>query len=210
MAIGVIDVGVSNLGSLCGALSYIGQDALLVRNAVAVNEVSHLILPGVGAFPEFLGRLKDRDLYEFTIKLASRKFPILGICLGMQALVETGTENHVTSGLGLINGEVLPLPSKANMRVPHVGWNSVNFHCEHPVFTGLKSGVDFYFVHGFYVQLKNYENLVASCGYSVCFPAAIASGNIVGVQFHPEKSQSSGLRILRNFCNWDGSCSNAG
>jgi len=179
---------------------------LIATSPEALQQCSHLILPGVGAYTAAMNNLDQRGLSGAIKSECEAGKPFLGICLGMQLLSSVGFEPDECNGLNLIPGRTVRMPETEKCILPHVGWNNLKTRKKHPVFQGVKADVDFYFVHSFCVELENSENLISSCCYSKDFSAAIGHGNILGLQFHPEKSQSSGLKILNNFCEWDGQC----
>lgn len=206
MNIGIIDVGIGNLGSLRNALYNEGWDTVSVSAEDDLAGLTHLILPGVGAFYAAMDRLTQRGLVEPIRRFSAQGKPLLGICLGMQILAESGTEGGDIPGLGLIPGRVIPITPGAGLRLPHVGWNNAMQVAKHPVLIGIRNDVDFYFVHSYRFLATNAENVLAETDYGERFPTIVANGNVVGVQFHPEKSQANGLRILDNFCRWNGAC----
>ncbi len=206
MTIGIIDVGIGNTGSLRGALDSLGWETVLVSNPEKLSEVDRVILPGVGAFAEAVRRLEQASLVDSLRSYAATGKPILGICLGMQLLATRGVEGGLAEGLNLIPGEVHQLDVDPKYRLPHVGWNSVHVRYNHPLLKKIRSGVDFYFVHSFYFQAQDEADVVGTTDYGFDFPSFIAKGNVVGTQFHAEKSQRNGLQILENFCMWEGRC----
>lgn len=206
MTIGIIDVGIGNTGSLRGALYSLGWDAILIAEPEGLQKADRLILPGVGSFAEAVRRLEQADLIDALRNYAATAKPILGICLGMQLLATSGVEGGLAEGLNLIPGQVRPLEIEKKYRVPHVGWNSVEVKRHHPLLKRIRSGIDFYFVHSFYFQAHDEGDVVATTDYGFDFPTFIARDNVVGTQFHVEKSQRNGLQILDNFCSWDGRC----
>lgn len=205
MTVGIIDVGIGNLGSLRSAVLSQGWDITLVSRESDMEEVSHLLLPGVGAFAAAMHRLGTAGLIDPIREFAASGRPMMGICLGMQLLAEWGNEGGRVPGLGLVPGEVAALQAR-NLRIPHVGWNEVHQMRRHPILEGIRSDVDFYFVHSFAFRAGATEFVLAETEYGERFPSVVGKGNIVGVQFHPEKSQGNGLRMLDNFCLWDGRC----
>jgi glutamine amidotransferase len=204
VGIGIIDVGLSNIGSLRGALYSEGWDTELIKRPEDLDNCSHLILPGVGSFFEGMRRLEKSGLADAIRGYSHEGKPLFGICLGMQLLASSGDEGGGSKGLSLIPGHVGQLPALQGTRVPHVGWNSVYFVQNHPVLEGIKPGTDFYFVHSYCYTEKNTEHVLAWTEYGEKFTSCIGNKNIIGVQFHPEKSQRSGLKILDNFCRWQG------
>lgn len=206
MNIGIVDVGIGNIGSLRGALYSQGWDTQTVSSSDDMLNITHLILPGVGSFFNAMRRLHSADLVEPIRRHAADGRPIMGICLGMQLLAGRGSEGGESEGLGLISGEILPFEKVPNFRLPHVGWNVLHSQKQHPLLEGIRDNVDFYFVHSYFFSAKLDADIVGITEYGLSFPSFVASGNIVGVQFHPEKSQRNGLRLLDNFCLWDGAC----
>lgn len=206
--IGVIDYGMGNLRSVMNAIEYLGFQGLLVKEPDRLPDFEHLILPGVGAFAKAMANLEARGLVPAIRQHAAAKKPCLGICLGMEVFASAGDEPYVCDGLNLIPGTVTRLPVKPGTALPHVGWNSLRLLREHPVFEGVRRDVDFYFVHSYGYQSPDGDtsSVLAESEYDVTFPSAIALGSVVGLQFHPEKSQVAGLRILERFCQWDGAC----
>lgn len=200
MLIGIIDVGIANLGSLCGALYNGGWDTRLVHKPEEIDDCDKLIIPGVGSFNEGMKRLNATDLDEGIKHFAKRGNPLLGICLGMHLLADWGVEGGKVSGLGLISGNVVILNAKPNCPVPHIGWNSVS-DTSHRIFKGIKNGIDFYFIHSYVFQPEQESDCIAMTDYGNDFCSAVAHDNVVGVQFHPEKSQRNGIRFLENFCS---------
>lgn len=204
--VGIVDVGVCNLGSLSAALSRLGANPIVLDDAPSLGNVSHLILPGVGGFWEAAKRLRDRGFPESIRASIDSGRPFLGICLGMQLMVETGFEGGQSSGLSVVPGTVSALGPTSEARIPHVGWNSVSLVKRHPVFEGIRDATDFYFAHGYAVSEIPEDNVVGLTEHGTKFPSSISSGSAVGVQFHPEKSQSAGSLLLSNFLAWDGKC----
>lgn len=205
MSIGVIDIGIGNLGSLRNALYSQGWDTVLASEADHFDDITHLILPGVGSFAAAMQRLDDGGLTGQIRRFASSGRPLLGICLGMQLLAGFGSEGGKIEGLGLIPGQVDPI-SGAGLRIPHVGWNNARQVHEHPVLDGIRDDVDFYFVHSYRFVANDPNTIIAQTEYGEKFPSIVGKANVIGAQFHPEKSQTNGLRLLDNFCMWDGTC----
>lgn len=206
MTIGIIDVGIGNIGSLRGALYSQGWDAQIVTTPEELVGITHLLLPGVGSFTNAMNRLNAAGLAQPIQGFATEGRPIMGICLGMQLLADHGVEGGGAEGLGLIRGEVVPFIKTPNQRLPHVGWNVLHPKLQHPLLKGIRADVDFYFVHSFYFDAKHELDIVGTTDYGVSYPSFVANGSVVGVQFHPEKSQRNGLQLLDNFCLWDGAC----
>ncbi|HSJ10189.1 MAG TPA: imidazole glycerol phosphate synthase subunit HisH [Longimicrobiales bacterium] len=200
--IGVVDVGVANLRSVANALTHLGLEHRTVDSAAALAGCTHVILPGVGAFDTAMNRLNAAGLTQPLREFAAAARPVLGLCLGMQLLVEHGVEGDAAEGLGLLPGRVERLGAE---RLPHVGWNAVDHAAAHPLLAGARSGADYYFVHSYHV-VTDAEVVLATSEYGQRFVAVLGRGNIVGCQFHPEKSQRSGLALLERFGAWDGTC----
>lgn len=204
--IGIIDYGMGNLRSVWNALDSQAIDARVVQTAADLRASDRLILPGVGAFAQAMQELDRRGLASAIQDAVAGGTPLLGICLGMQLLVERGTEPEPTLGLGLVPGDCVLLSVEAPQRLPHVGWNTVRFVRKHPVFEGLREHVDYYFVHSYVVRAASPDAVIGLTAYGPEFVSVIGRDNVVGVQFHPEKSQANGLRLLENFAGWDGTC----
>jgi glutamine amidotransferase len=204
-AIGILDIGMGNLASVYNAIYINGFEPIVVSDGSILDDLTHLILPGVGNFSIAASELDARKLRKPINEYVSSGRPLLGSCLGMQLLVGKSEEGGINYGLDFISGSV-ELINKNNIRVPHVGWNSFSLIHSHPIFEGIKDARDFYFVHSYHVLCDFEENKIGTVEYGQTIVAAIGRNNIVGVQFHPEKSQLNGLRLLENFCNWDGEC----
>lgn len=197
----IIDYGMGNLDSVCRAVRYCGGNPVITGNSGELSLATHIILPGVGTFDEGMKNLKkyrlDSALAEQVI---ANKIPFLGICLGMQLLATLGNEGGKIKGLDFIPGEVVLFDQPAaGERIPHVGWNNVNYERASRLFGSIPSGKDFYFIHSYHFLCKDGGNAIASTPYCGGFVSAIAKENIFGVQFHPEKSQASGFQLLKNF-----------
>lgn len=202
ISVGVIDCGIANLGSI---LRMLGKNILKVRIVTEPTDfegLDRIILPGVGAFPIAMARLKSQHLIKPLLNaVLNDEIPLLGICLGMHLLATTGKEFAETPGLNLIAGVVELLePQSPEFHIPHIGWNSVKIHQNVSLLEGIANDTDFYFVHSYRFNLENQKNLIATTNHGVDFPSVIAHGKIYGTQFHPEKSSKAGLRIIRNFC----------
>lgn len=194
--IAVIDYNVGNLFSVKNALDFIGEESEITSDAAVLEKADALILPGVGAFPDAMRELEKTGLVE-TIRAQAQKKPLLGICLGMQILFETGFEFEECRGLGLIEGEVDKIPA-GDLKIPHMGWNSLRFLNPCPLLDGVEDGSFVYFVHS-YMAFTDDKYIVAYADYGAKVPAVVANGSVYGMQFHPEKSGEVGLTILRNF-----------
>ena len=199
----VIDYGMGNVGSVKNALDFLGVDSTLSRKEEELRRASHIILPGVGAFNDGMNNLKNFGLIPvLKEEVLKKKKPMLGICLGLQLLAEKGEEGGDHEGLGIIKGTVrrFRVDSK-RFRIPHIGWNDVSPVGDNILFNGISSTI-FYFVHSFFLEPTNKDVIAATCSYGEEFTAAIREKNIFGTQFHPEKSQKSGLALLKNFINY--------
>ena len=195
--IAILDYGMGNLRSVEKALEKIGADAFRTSDLDAAGEADGLILPGVGAFPEAMRRIRERDMDELICDRADAGVPVLGICLGMQLIFESSTELGGATGLGLLNGEVSALDA-GGAKVPHIGWAPVAWAHESPLTTGVESGEPFYFVHTF-VPRPSDDDVLGTAEYGERFACAVERDNVFGFQFHPEKSSGAGLRLLENF-----------
>src|SRR5262249_41205354 len=196
--IGIIDYGVGNLRSVEKALAAVGADAKISSDADELYRADALLLPGVGAFGDAMRSLKGHGFDELIIGAARTGKPILGVCLGYQLLFDESEEFGLNCGLGLLPGRVGRV-SESDLRVPHIGWNCVCRLRPHPILEGVEDGSFFYFVHSFYVAPASSEDAIAATDYGLEFASAAGRDNIVGVQFHPEKSQHVGLQLLKNF-----------
>lgn len=203
-AIAIADYGLGNRRSVEKAVARAGGRPLLTSDHRAIATADGLIVPGVGAFPAAMDQLRSLGLDALIVELASAGMPVLGSCLGMQLLFERSAEHGGARGLGLLAGEVVPLAPSEGLNVPHIGWNDIHWTRDDPLIAGLPSGAAFYHVHSF-VPLPAEPELVIGVGdYGGRFPSIVGRGRIVGCQFHPEKSSTHGLALLRNFA---GMCS---
>ena len=201
--IAVIDYGVGNLFSLCRSLEAIGQQPVVTGDPALLRQADRLFLPGVGAFQDAIAKLRQTGLDQVIREEAAKGKPILGICLGMQLLFEESLEFGRWEGLGLIPGKVVPMEGviPADYKIPHIGWNALHFPQKdrHPLLGTVQEGDCVYFVHSFYATDCD-EAVIATAEYGAELTAAVARGNVMGCQFHPEKSGDMGLNILRTFC----------
>lgn len=200
----VVDLGIGNIGSVLKALRSLNAEILLTQKVSDIQGASKLFLPGVGAFAAGMEAIHSLGLYEPLRKTAlEKKVPFIGVCMGMQLLAETGFEQGACAGLGIIpNAEVRVLNADLCPAIPHMGWNNIESSEGNPILKGLPVSPDFYFVHSFHMVKIPSGVVVNQCQYGEKITAAIASGNIFGTQFHPEKSQSNGLKVLRNFLEY--------
>ena len=202
--IAIIDYGVGNLFSLRSSLRKIGADTVVTADPAVLAKADKLILPGVGAFADAAQKLRDSGLDEVIRTEAAAGKPIMGICLGMQMLFEKSFEYGEHTGLGLLKGSVVPMEGviPGNLKIPHIGWNALHFRRESKLFKYIKEGDCVYFVHSFYASDCE-DSVIATAEYGAALTAAVEQGNIMGCQFHPEKSGDVGLNILRAFCEDD-------
>lgn len=197
MKIIVIDYDAGNTANVLRALNKLGVKAELSADPQKITAASGLILPGVGAFPATMAELEKRGLVSAIKEAVAKGTPLLGICLGMQLLVEKGLEHHETAGLGFIPGLCREIPAKAGYPVPHMGWNDLQVKQESPLTTGLQDQA-VYFVHSYFTDVPQ-EYIDVTAEYSISVPAMIHKDNVFGAQFHPEKSGDVGLGILKKF-----------
>ena len=195
--IAVLDYGTGNLRSVEKALEHVGVAATITSDATAARAADGLILPGVGAFPRAMERVRERGLDELISERHADGIPILGICLGLQLLFDSTTELGGAEGLGLLEGGVADLEADG-LKVPHIGWSPVRWERESRLTEGIESETPFYFVHSFAPRPTSSE-LLGSAAYGARFACAAERDNVFGVQFHPEKSSAAGLRLLSNF-----------
>lgn len=202
--IAIIDYGVGNLFSLKSSFAKVGAETVVTADPKVIEAADRIILPGVGAFGDAIEKLRETGLDEVVKREAARGKKLMGICLGMQLLFERGLEYGEHEGLGLLRGSVVPMKGKIPMElmIPHIGWNSLIMKNEgHPLFKYIKNGDCVYFVHSFFADGCE-DSLIASAEYGEELTAAVAKGNVAGMQFHPEKSGDVGLNILKAFCEW--------
>ena len=200
MSIAIIDYGIGNLRSVEKAFTAQGIEAVVTRDEKVLCAADKLVLLGVGAFGYAMQSLRELGFDELVIEAAQTGKPILGLCVGLQMLFEEGHEFGIHKGLGLLPGKVVKFP--AGLQVPHIGWNQVAMQAEHrtqPVFRDLPDQSFFYFVHSYYVEPEDATCVYGMTDYGLTYASICGRDNIVGVQFHPEKSQASGLKLLKNF-----------
>lgn len=199
--IAIVDYGVGNLFSLISSFKYIGADVLVTSDPNEIKKCDKIILPGVGAFEDARRKLSDTGLDKIIIEEAKNGKPLMGICLGMQMLFEKSYEYGEHSGLGLLKGEIVPMQGviPAELKIPHIGYNPLIFKKQSPLFKYIKDGDCVYFVHSYYATGCD-DSVIATAEYGKEVTAAVSKDNIMGCQFHPEKSGDVGLNILRAFC----------
>jgi len=206
--VAVIDYGMGNIRSVEKALEYVGQNVRVVvsQQPGQILAADHIVFPGVGALRDCMSELQRLELQDVIRECAATK-PFLGICLGMQALLDDSEENDGTSGLSIITGHARHFATSIDssaLKIPHMGWNRVHQSVEHKLWQGIGQDSRFYFVHSYYVDPTSDAHVAATTDYGCNFASAIAHKNIFAVQFHPEKSQHAGLALLKNFIAWDG------
>jgi glutamine amidotransferase len=198
--VGIIDYGLCNIDSVCRAVEVNGAQAAVVSTPEALAAQDMLILPGVGSFGTAIANLDRAQLVPALRERVAAGTPLLGICLGMQLLASSSEEGGRFAGLGLIPGEVVMLKKSApDERIPHVGWNVVNYERDDPVFADVPSGTDFYFVHSFHMRCADQADVLARTPFCDGFVSVVRHDNVWGMQFHPEKSLPAGHTLLRNF-----------
>ena len=199
--IAIIDYGVGNLFSLTSSFKKIGVDVVATADKEVIKSADKLILPGVGAFADAIKKLRDSGLDKVIIDEAKKGKKIMGICLGMQLLFEKSYEYGEHNGLGLLKGKVVPMENRipANLKIPHIGWNALDFKRESEIFRYINDGDFVYFVHSFYADECD-DSVIATSKYGAEITAAVQKENVYGCQFHPEKSGGVGLNILKAFC----------
>ena len=198
--IAIIDYDAGNIKSVEKALKTLGQDVVITRDAHTILNADKVILPGVGAFGDAMGKLHDYGLVEVIHKVVEKKIPFLGICLGLQLMFESSEETPGVEGLGLLKGKVVKIPDNGELKIPHMGWNSLHFQNHGRLFANLPQDSYVYFVHSYYLQAEDESIVKATTEYSTCIHASVEKDNVFACQFHPEKSSEVGLTILKNFC----------
>lgn len=199
----IVDYDMGNLRSIAKALEYVGGDVVISNKPEDLKKAEKIVLPGVGAFRDGIKNLQKNGLdLALNKEVNNNKKPFLGICLGMQLLADKSYEFGEWNGLGFISGEVKRFDIDKKYKIPHVGWNNVKIIHEHPLLKGIRDNSDFYFVHSYHLVCENKKTIAGTCEYGGDFTAMVAQDNIFATQFHPEKSQKSGLKLLENFVNW--------
>jgi imidazole glycerol-phosphate synthase subunit HisH len=206
--IGIVNYNAGNITSVARALQNIGKEYIITDNSSELAAVSHVIFPGVGAAGEAMAYLRQKGLDIWLREWFKTGKPLLGICLGTQIILDYSEEND-TACIGLVPGKTRLFPSNlaaagSALKIPHMGWNSVSFKYDHPLFRGIAAESEFYFVHSYYPSPEKEEAILGTTDYGITFCSVLARRNLVAMQFHPEKSGRPGLQILHNFCNWGG------
>jgi glutamine amidotransferase len=207
--IAVLDYGMGNLHSVAKALQHVDSTASVsvTADAAVVASADRVVFPGVGAIRDCMAEIRRLKLDE-VVRQAIVEKPVLSICVGMQVLLQHSEENGGVEGLGFLPGKVKLFDQQQRddcgdrLKVPHMGWNAVHQVVDHPLWQGIEQNSQFYFVHSYYVETPNRQQIAGYCDYGVNFAAALTAGNLFAVQFHPEKSADAGLRLLKNFTQW--------
>ncbi|MGN1192087.1 MAG: imidazole glycerol phosphate synthase subunit HisH [Dorea sp.] len=197
--IAIIDYDAGNIKSVEKAMQLLGQDVTISRDRETILKADKVILPGVGAFGDAMGKIHQYGLYEVIHEVVKRNTPFLGICLGLQLLFERSDETPGVEGLGILKGEILKIPDKEGLKIPHMGWNSLEFQNNGRLFKGLPKDPYVYFVHSYYLKAADEGIVTATTEYSTHIHASVEQGNVFACQFHPEKSSDVGIQILKNF-----------
>ena len=199
--IAIIDYDAGNIKSVEKALVSLGQEVVVTRDAETILNADKVILPGVGSFGDAMGKLHDYQLVDVIWQVVKKQTPFLGICLGLQLLFESSEETPGVDGLGILKGKIVKIPENGELKIPHMGWNSLKLQKEGRLFADLPQDSYVYFVHSYYLQAEDEEIVKATTDYSTCIHASVEKDNVFACQFHPEKSSDVGLKILENFCN---------
>tara|TARA_B100001057_G_C22854305_1_gene952157 strand:- start:2177 stop:2788 length:612 start_codon:yes stop_codon:yes gene_type:complete len=198
--IGVIDYGAGNLRSVCNSLKKLSVNSTLIRSPEDIKGISSIIFPGVGSFGDSSEQLKKQRIFDPIKSWLKEDRPFLGICIGFQMLFEKSDESPNSDGFGIIPGKVVRFPEENPLKVPHMGWNEIKFeNSSDPIWQGIKTSTHFYFVHSYYPEPLESNSVSSITSYGLEFASSVRCGNIFGTQFHPEKSQAAGLKLISNF-----------
>ena len=197
--VAIIDYDAGNIKSVEKALLHLGEEVIITRDREQILNSDKVILPGVGAFGDAMEKLRSYGLDKVIYEVVERKIPFLGICLGLQLLFEKSDETPGVKGLGVLPGEILRIPDKEGIKIPHMGWNSVKIKKDARIFKDVTQDSYVYFVHSYYLKAGREEDVAATTEYSTLIHAAVEHDNVFACQFHPEKSSEIGLKILKNF-----------
>ncbi len=202
--IAIVDYGAGNLMSVKKALDFIGAENVITSDPAELSKADKVILPGVGSFGDSMASMRERGLVDAVRASAISGKPFLGICLGLQLLFAESEESPDACGLSLLNGKITQIPNDMGLKVPHMGWNSVEITQGSRLFKGIKNGSYFYFVHSFYLNGADFDAVAATTEYGVKIQCAVERENLFATQFHPEKSGEVGLKLLSNFVEMEG------
>lgn len=202
--IAILDYDAGNLKSVEKALNYLGEASIITRDFKTISEADKVILPGVGSFGTAMEQLKKYEMDKIIKETVASKKPLLGICLGLQLLFEGSQEAEGIEGLSMLKGSIKRIPKESGLKIPHIGWNSLDLQHDGRLFTGIEANPYVYFVHSYYLEASDTSIVKASTQYGVCIHASVEQDNIFACQFHPEKSSTVGLRMLSNFANVQG------
>ena len=197
--IAIIDYDAGNIKSVEKAIQYLGEDAVITRDRDLILNSDKVILPGVGSFGDAMAKIREYDLVNTIYDVVDKKTPFLGICLGLQLLFKTSEESEGVTGLGLLDGRIIRIPDAPGLKIPHMGWNSLDIKQGATLFQGIEDQSYVYFVHSYYLQAEHEEDVAATTVYSTKIHASVEHENIYACQFHPDKSSRVGLQILKNF-----------
>ena len=197
--VAIIDYDAGNIKSVQKAIEYLGEEVIITREPEVILNASRVILPGVGAFGDAMEKLHKYNLVDVIREVVKREIPFLGICLGLQLLFETSDETPGVQGLGILKGKIKRIPDHGELKIPHIGWNSLAFPNRGRLYEGISEESYVYFVHSYYLDAEDKGIVVATTEYGTTIHASVEQGNVFACQFHPEKSSSVGLKILDNF-----------
>ena len=197
--VAIIDYGAGNLQSVKKAIDFIGAESIITSNKSEILNASHVILPGVGSFGDAMNSMNSRGLTQTVKQAALSGVPFFGICLGLQLLFESSEESPGVDGLGIFKGKIVEIPRSGGLKVPHIGWNSLEITQKNGIFNGIANGSYVYFVHSYYLESNDKSIVSAKTQYGIPIECAVSSGSVFATQFHPEKSSAVGLKILKNF-----------
>ncbi len=197
--IAIIDYDAGNIKSVEKAIHYLGQEACITRDRDLILNSDKVILPGVGSFGDAMAKLREYQLVNTIYDVVEKGTPFLGICLGLQLLFQSSEETPGVTGLGLLDGKIVRIPDAPGLKIPHIGWNSLEYKSDATLFQGLEATPYVFFVHSYYLQAENPADVAATTYYSTNIHASVEHDNIFACQFHPEKSGSVGLQMLKNF-----------
>lgn len=197
--VAIIDYDAGNIKSVEKAAALLGHEVVVTRSREEILSADHVILPGVGAFGDAMEKLHNYGLVSVIREVVDKRIPFLGICLGLQLMFESSEEAPGVEGLSLLPGRILRIPDGGNLKIPHIGWNSLTFPNEGRLFQGIAEGAYVYFVHSYYLQAEDMSDVKAVTEYGTTIHASVERDNLFACQFHPEKSSETGLKILQNF-----------